>query len=263
MADQLFFVLESEPARGRPARHDQRPRLQPFVVGLDANVVRPAFEIGHFGIGKARAELLRLLVHVDDKLRAVDAGGKAREIFHEGGGGELAAGLPAFENERIQIRASGVDRSCQPRASAPDNDHLLHRQNVAQSATWRCSRGALSPRNPTPRQSEATTAFFLMPELAEVEYYRRQWDPGRRQKIARVQLHSQKRIFRGSNTRALLREITGSRFLRSESWGKQMWFEFSGGNWIGLHLGMTGTLRVEPPGFRPEKHDHLALHQAK
>jgi formamidopyrimidine-DNA glycosylase len=102
-----------------------------------------------------------------------------------------------------------------------------------------------------------------MPELAEVEYYRRQWDPGLRQKIARVQLHSQKRIFRGSNTRTLIREITGARFLRSESWGKQMLFEFSGGNWIGLHLGMTGTLRVEPPGFRPEKHDHFVLHQAK
>jgi formamidopyrimidine-DNA glycosylase len=102
-----------------------------------------------------------------------------------------------------------------------------------------------------------------MPELAEVEYYRRQWDPGIGQKIIRVQLHSQKRIFRGSNPRILAREVTGSRFLRSESWGKQMLFEFSGGSRLGIHLGMTGKLRIEPPGFRPEKHDHLVLHQAK
>jgi formamidopyrimidine-DNA glycosylase len=102
-----------------------------------------------------------------------------------------------------------------------------------------------------------------MPELAEVEYYRRQWDAGLGQKIVRVQLHSQKRIFRGSNTRSLARELTGARFVRSESWGKQMLFVFSGGNWIGLHLGMTGKLSVQPAGFRPEKHDHLVFHQQK
>ena len=102
-----------------------------------------------------------------------------------------------------------------------------------------------------------------MPELAEVEYYRRQWDPGLRRKIVGVQLHATKRVFRGENTRILVRQLTGARFLRSESWGKQMLFEFSGGNWLGLHLGMTGKLRIERPGFRPEKHDHLVLHQAK
>jgi formamidopyrimidine-DNA glycosylase len=102
-----------------------------------------------------------------------------------------------------------------------------------------------------------------MPELAEVEYFRRQWNPGLNQKIVRVQLHARKRIFRGSNTRALIRELTGARFVRSASWGKQMLFEFSGGNWIGIHLGMTGTLRIEPLRFTPEKHDHLVLHQTK
>jgi formamidopyrimidine-DNA glycosylase len=102
-----------------------------------------------------------------------------------------------------------------------------------------------------------------MPELAEVDFYRRQWDPGLGEKIQRVQLHSQKRIFRGTNPRALVRELTGSRLVRSESWGKQMLFEFSGGRWVGIHLGMTGKLRVEPADFRPEKHDHLVLGQTK
>jgi formamidopyrimidine-DNA glycosylase len=102
-----------------------------------------------------------------------------------------------------------------------------------------------------------------MPELAEVEYFRRQWDPGLGQKIVRVQLHGRKRIFRGSNPRALVRELSGRRFLRSSGWGKQMLFEFSGDNWIGIHLGMTGNLRIEPPQFRGEKHDHLVLYQTK
>jgi formamidopyrimidine-DNA glycosylase len=102
-----------------------------------------------------------------------------------------------------------------------------------------------------------------MPELAEVEYFRRQWDPGLGQKILRVQLHAGKRIFRESDPREIVRALKGKRLLRSSSWGKQMLFEFSGGNWIGIHLGMTGTLRIESSGFRPEKHDHLVLHQAK
>ena len=102
-----------------------------------------------------------------------------------------------------------------------------------------------------------------MPELAEVEFFRRQWDVGLGDRIVGVQLHPRKRVFRGSNTRALVRELTGARFLRSESWGKQMLFEFSGRRWIGIHLGMTGKLRVEPSGFQPEKHDHLVLHQTK
>jgi formamidopyrimidine-DNA glycosylase len=102
-----------------------------------------------------------------------------------------------------------------------------------------------------------------MPELAEVEYFRRQWDAGLGHKIIRVKIHARKRVFRGANTRSLVRELTGRRFLRSFSWGKQMLFEFSGGNWIGIHLGMTGTLRTEPARFVPEKHDHLVLEQAK
>jgi formamidopyrimidine-DNA glycosylase len=40
-----------------------------------------------------------------------------------------------------------------------------------------------------------------------------------------------------------------------------MLFEFSAGNWIGIHLGMSGKLRTEPAGFQPEKHDHFALQQ--
>jgi formamidopyrimidine-DNA glycosylase len=102
-----------------------------------------------------------------------------------------------------------------------------------------------------------------MPELAEVEFFRKQWDPGLGQKIVAVQLHPRKRIFRGSDPRKIVKDLTGRRFMRSHARGKRMFFEFSGGNWIGIHLGMTGKLRTEPPGFRPEKHDHFALQQTR
>jgi formamidopyrimidine-DNA glycosylase len=101
-----------------------------------------------------------------------------------------------------------------------------------------------------------------MPELAEVEWYRKQWNPGRGHKIVEVLLHPKKRVFRGTNTRELERRLVGVRFLGSFALGKRLLFKFSENNWLGVHLGMTGTLRVEQAGFVPAKHDHLVLKQA-
>jgi len=105
--------------------------------------------------------------------------------------------------------------------------------------------------------------FCPMPELAEVEFFRKQWDCGLGQKIIAVQLHPRKRIFRGTDTREIVDQLSDRRFLRSSARGKQMLFEFSTGNWIGIHLGISGKLRTEPAGFRPEKHDHFVLQQTQ
>lgn len=105
--------------------------------------------------------------------------------------------------------------------------------------------------------------FHPMPELAEVEYFRKRWDPGLGEAITGVQLHAEKRVFRGSDPRALKRRIVRQKLLRSVARGKQMLFHLSNNNWIGIHLGMSGQLRVEPPGFGAEKHDHLVLEQKK
>ena len=100
-----------------------------------------------------------------------------------------------------------------------------------------------------------------MPELAEVEYYRKQWDAGIGAKVLAVELHADKRIFRGTDTRAISRELPGAKLTASEARGKQMAFQFSRGLWIAIHLGMTGELRVEAPTFVVGKHDHLVLRQ--
>ena len=102
-----------------------------------------------------------------------------------------------------------------------------------------------------------------MPELAEVEFFRRQWDCGLGQKVVAVQLHPQKRIFRGTETGKLVNCVTGHRLLRSFARGKQLLFEFGGGNWIGIHLGMSGKLMSNSARFRPGKHDHLVLQQTR
>lgn len=102
-----------------------------------------------------------------------------------------------------------------------------------------------------------------MPELAEVEFIRKTWDPGLGQPIAAVELHHGKRIFRGSDEAALIQTLTGARLQHSEARGKQMLFQFSRGGWLGIHLGMSGELRREAPGYEPQKHDHLVFRQRK
>jgi formamidopyrimidine-DNA glycosylase len=100
-----------------------------------------------------------------------------------------------------------------------------------------------------------------MPELAEVEWYRKQWNRARGDEIVDVRLHPRNRVFRETNTRALRENLVGNNLLTSTTRGKRMLFQFSGDSWLGIHLGMTGKIRVESASFRPNKYDHLVLYQ--
>src|SRR5260370_37250656 len=100
-----------------------------------------------------------------------------------------------------------------------------------------------------------------MPELAEVEWFRKQWDVGHGAEIVDLGLHARNRVFRGSDARELQRSLIGAKLLSSHGRGKRMLFKFSEDNWLGIHLGMTGKIRVESANYRPAKHDHLVLFQ--
>jgi len=102
-----------------------------------------------------------------------------------------------------------------------------------------------------------------MPELAEVEFYRRKWNAGCGAVVTNVHLHGEKRIFRGVEPGTLVKAITGAKLVSSAAHGKQMAFRFTRGVWLGIHLGMTGELLVEAADFTPRKHDHLVLFQRK
>jgi formamidopyrimidine-DNA glycosylase len=100
-----------------------------------------------------------------------------------------------------------------------------------------------------------------MPELAEVEYFRRQWDSGFGSRVIAVASHPEKRVFRGTGVAVLEKTLTGARLLGSEGHGKQILFRFSRGASLGIHLGMSGRLRAEAAGIAPGKHDQLVLFQ--
>src|SRR5688572_6018194 len=127
-------------------------------------------------------------------------------------------------------------------------DHKFH------SALW---------RNQYSSPCRLTPALYTsrMPELAEVEHHRRRWNVGIGHRVVGVELHAGKRIFRGNDLDSLHSTLLGAKLVGSEARGKQMLFKFSKAGWLGIHLGMTGELRVEPHDFQPGKHDHLVLHQ--
>jgi formamidopyrimidine-DNA glycosylase len=101
-----------------------------------------------------------------------------------------------------------------------------------------------------------------MPELAEVEFYRRQWNPGRGQRILAVETHPRARVFRGATTTAFARALRGSTLVSSAAAAKQMLFRFDNDTWLGIHLGMSGELAARPADHRAGKHDHLVLRTA-
>lgn len=101
-----------------------------------------------------------------------------------------------------------------------------------------------------------------MPELAEVEYFRKQWNGGLGQVVQHVAWHPRARIARGVDPVEFEKALTGSRLISSAAHGKQMLFRFSRAA-VGIHLGMTGELRAERADFSLGKHDHLVLFQGK
>ncbi|MFN0125567.1 MAG: Fpg/Nei family DNA glycosylase, partial [Verrucomicrobiales bacterium] len=101
-----------------------------------------------------------------------------------------------------------------------------------------------------------------MPELAEVEFFRRRWLAGLGEPVLSVECHRQARVFRGSAVSDLAASLTRASLVSVQAHGKNLLATFSGGQWLGLHLGMTGELRVEPEGFVSSRHDHLVIHQA-
>jgi formamidopyrimidine-DNA glycosylase len=103
-----------------------------------------------------------------------------------------------------------------------------------------------------------------MPELAEAEFYRKRWHQaaaGRR--VTAVLTHDRAKVFRGTDAAALRQTLTGKRYLGSEAAAKQILFRFSGGAWLGIHLGMSGELRAAPPAYVPRRHDHLVLQTSR
>ncbi|MDD5175405.1 MAG: bifunctional DNA-formamidopyrimidine glycosylase/DNA-(apurinic or apyrimidinic site) lyase [Sterolibacterium sp.] len=96
-----------------------------------------------------------------------------------------------------------------------------------------------------------------MPELPEVEVTRRSIAPelvGRR--VSGGMTRTAK--LRYPLWPELPRHLTGKTLLSIGRRGKYLLLDFDAGSLL-VHLGMSGSLRLLPPGTPPQKHDHLDL----
>src|SRR5215212_7779438 len=99
-----------------------------------------------------------------------------------------------------------------------------------------------------------------MPELAEVEFFRKRWHLAAvGERVVRVLTHDTKKLLRELDLPAFRRALIGAKLESSAAAGKQMLFRFSGNAWLGIHLGMSGELSVAPASHAAGKHDHLVL----
>ncbi len=97
-----------------------------------------------------------------------------------------------------------------------------------------------------------------MPELAEVEFYRRIWNPLNNAGPVEVVLRANSRVFRGVEMAALESALC-SGIVRSEARAKQMCFHLADGSRMGIHLGMAGRLNRLSPETPPETHEQIRI----
>ena len=98
-----------------------------------------------------------------------------------------------------------------------------------------------------------------MPELAEVEFFRKQWNPGIGKIVKEITLNKKARVFRGQKITAIKKQLTHSRLNSSAAAAKQMVFLFNKNLWVGIHLGMTGRMECRSKNQPTIKHDQLIL----
>lgn len=102
-----------------------------------------------------------------------------------------------------------------------------------------------------------------MPELAEVEYYRKRWDPGVDESVQSFVANREKRLFRDVDFSAMDTFLRGAKLIASMAKGKQLCFRFGTEQFLGIHLGMTGKLRHSATdAYERGTHDHLVIHMS-
>ena len=126
VADQLSFAFQPEQTSRRPRGDNHGFRFVGMFSrdDLEGALVEVDFRDGaslEFG-----AEFLRLLAHVFNKLRPKDSVREAGEIFDVRGEGKLAAGLMAVNNERLEVRARGINRGGKTCATTANDYDVVH-----------------------------------------------------------------------------------------------------------------------------------------
>ncbi len=98
-----------------------------------------------------------------------------------------------------------------------------------------------------------------MPELAEVHFHASRWKQSEGEAFRLAWVSGEKRCCRDWDRDLGERLLGEAKLISGYTHGKRMLFAFSGGAFVEIHLGMTGSLSVEQPDYKRGRHDHLVL----
>ena len=122
MADEGLLGRQAEPAGRGAGGDDERAGADELAVHCELEGSFADVGGGEVAVGDLGAEAGRLLLHVVDELGTLDAVGPSGEVFDQRGDGELASGLVAFEDERLEVGARGVDGGGKACAAGAQDD---------------------------------------------------------------------------------------------------------------------------------------------
>ena len=91
---------------------------------VDLDRAPAQFHLGHVAVDDLGAEPLGLRAHLGHQIRAHDAVAKAGEILHRGGEHQLPARLDAFDEQRLEVGARGIQRRRETGGAGPDDGDI-------------------------------------------------------------------------------------------------------------------------------------------
>ena len=123
MARKLSIHANLQPPRRRAGRDDQRLGRDRRAIGK-RDRERPAFEIDarDVALHDLGAEALGLRAHLRHQVRAHDAVAEPGPVLDHRRQHQLPAGLEAFDEQRLQVGARGVERRRQAGGPGSDDD---------------------------------------------------------------------------------------------------------------------------------------------
>ena len=99
-----------------------------------------------------------------------------------------------------------------------------------------------------------------MPELPEVEIFKRMAADSCRGRVIREPVVSDPGILEGISAKDLERRLKGERLQSSRRYGKHLLIELSGGGALAMHFGMNGSLALISKGEPDPPYTRLQLH---
>ena len=144
VSNQLLLVRQPEPACRRAAGDDQCSSVNDSWTDVQFERALAEIDAGHVAVFIFGAKARRLLAHVLDQFRSLNALGKAGKVLHQRGERELSPGLVAFEHQRFQVGARGVERGGVSGTAGAHDDNVadvFHRLVDSDSLRSVASRG--------------------------------------------------------------------------------------------------------------------------